>query len=87
MVFKWGELEGGDLLVLANFESVPLTNAVIDELKILAAEAVAKNNVKSAVLGITGIKRFLVKVYSQFSKDVPGVFSSYEDAVAYLVED
>lgn len=83
---KMGEIKGGDILVLSDFQNVPVTKAFIDEIKILAAEAVRAQKVKSAVLGITGIKRFLIKVYSQFSKDSPAVFSSYDEAIAFLVQ-
>ena len=53
---EMGSAKGGSLLVLSNFESVPINKLVIDQLKVLAAEAVKKQDVKSAVLGITGIK-------------------------------
>jgi hypothetical protein len=79
--------KGGHLLVLSDFKDAPLTDAVVDELKVLSAEAIKETKVKSAVLGITGIKRFLLTVYSQFSKDFPVSFSSYQEAVDYLVEN
>jgi hypothetical protein len=79
--------EGGDLLLLANFEKAPVSKAVIDEIKVLAAEDLKKRDVKSAVLGITGIKRFLITIYSQFSNDSPAMFTSYQEAIDYLVED
>lgn len=86
LAVKMGKEKGGDLLVLSDFKNVPVTKAVVDELKIIAREAVKEQKVKSAILGITGIKRFLITIYSQFSNDRPVPFDSYEEAVDYLIQ-
>tara|TARA_B100000809_G_scaffold261750_1_gene311238 strand:- start:963 stop:1334 length:372 start_codon:yes stop_codon:yes gene_type:complete len=82
-----GNEKGGDLLVLSNFENVPLTNSIVEEMKLLGAEVTKNKELKSALLGITGIKRFLLMVYRQFNKDQPLAFSTHQEAIDYLVED
>ena len=84
---EMGKAKGGDLLVLSDFKNVPITKVIVDELKVLAAEAVKEQKVKSAILGITGIKRFLITIYSQFSNDTPTPFDTYQEAINYLIKD
>jgi hypothetical protein len=58
---------------------------IVEEVKVLGQEVFKEKTIKSAVLGVTGIKKILLVVYSKFSKDDVVAFDRYEDALEYLV--
>jgi hypothetical protein len=75
------------VLVLTNIESVPINFQIFEEIKALGNDVFRKKVNRSAVLGITGVKRFLLKTYVKFTKDNAVPFSSMEEALTYLVQD
>ncbi|MDB4835391.1 hypothetical protein OAH12_02270 [Cyclobacteriaceae bacterium] len=77
--------EGG-VLVVSNFEKVAITCQIMEEAKVLGKEVFKDKTAKSAVLGVTGMKRILLSIYCQFTKDKVVAFGSLEKAVDYLVK-
>jgi hypothetical protein len=80
-----GASENG-VLVLSDFRDVPIGMAILEEMQELGKGVFSDKTIKSAILGVTGIKKFLLNVYTQFSKDNVVAFNSYEEALEYLVE-
>ena len=73
------------VLVLSDFTNVLIGIKIVEEVKVLGQEVFKNKTIKSAVLGVTGIKKMLLVVYGKFSRDDVVSFDVYEDALEYLV--
>ena len=78
------EAENVDRLYLLDLNGVPMTTEFADH-----AMRIAKRHVplmtKSAIIGVTGIKRMFFKTYLVFSKSKMRSFQTKEAALDYLV--
>ncbi|MFK7799290.1 MAG: hypothetical protein AB8E82_17705 [Aureispira sp.] len=70
--------------VLSDYSNIPIGNEIMQLLK---SNAAVFDNVKSAVLGVTGLKKFLLWGYNQVAKKQVLAFDTKEEALEYLVKD
>lgn len=77
----------GNLLILQNFEGTYANKEFMEEIKKLGKEVKDKVK-KNALVGITGIKKILLRAYIAFSgeKDIK-TFNTEEDAKEWLISD
>ncbi len=72
--------------VLSIFVNVPISKRIIDESVELGKEVFSKKTERSAVLGITGLKKVFLKMYCQFSSDAVYPFNTIDEAMSYLTD-
>jgi hypothetical protein len=78
---------GKNFLRLTNFENTFVTQKFLDEIKRLGKELMKEKKVKSAIIGIVGIKKIFVSAYIKFTGDENiKTFNNEEDAKNWLVE-
>ena len=74
------------VLLLTDFSDVKIHKVIIQRLKDAEARAVAKKVGKTAVLGISGIKRQILNFYNATTGSKAKAFSNKKDAVQWLVD-
>lgn len=74
------------LLTLDNFTNAYINTKVMSELKQLAEE-VNELNLKSAAVGITGVKKVLLTALSKIFKGKLASFDTLEEAKEWLVKE
>jgi dihydroxyacetone kinase DhaKLM complex PTS-EIIA-like component DhaM len=72
-------------LVLADFTNTALGAEVMTEMKKAAKEIVSAKSCKTAVLGITGLKKILYNGYVKFTGSQSKAFENKADALRYLL--
>ncbi len=75
----------GDVLVLANFGDTYMSEAAMDYLKSDESKKINAKIKKTAVIGIEGVKKILLGVYSKFMQKKIEYFKTFDDAREYLV--
>lgn len=75
----------GKFLTLNNFNNTFGTQEFMDKANRYGKEIFDERTEKTAVLGITGIKKILLTGYNQFVKNKQKPFSTKEAALDYLV--
>jgi len=75
----------GDVLVLANFTETYMSQAAMDYLKSDESERINAKVKKTAVIGIEGVKKILLGVYSKFIQQEIRCFKNFNEAREYLV--
>ena len=78
------------ILLLANFENVDLgrtsqRNEILQESYQLGLNVFLKKTSKSAIIGMSGIKKLFYNLYVRFSKHEIKLFDSKQAALDYLV--
>ena len=81
------EHKGDKLLCLISFEGTYTTEKVFDELKSKEALESMKNVEKTAVLGVTGIKKIFLNAYNQMTGKQIRAFNTKNEALEYLVAE
>ncbi|MBN1799738.1 MAG: hypothetical protein JW822_14270 [Spirochaetales bacterium] len=74
------------ILMLTDFSDVKIDKVIIQRLKDAEARAVAKKVGKTAVLGISGIKRQILNFYNATTGSNAKAFSNRKDALRWLAE-
>jgi hypothetical protein len=72
------------VLLLTDFSNVKIDKVIIQRLKDAEARAVAKNVGKTAVLGISGIKRQILNFYNATTGSNAKAFANKKDALLWL---
>ncbi len=75
----------GDVLVLANFGNTYLSEAAMDYLKSDESVRINAKIKKTAVIGIEGVKKILLKVYMAINKKDVKICNNFDEAREYLV--
>jgi hypothetical protein len=80
------------VLLLANFENVDLgkvseRNEILQEAYQLGLKVFNEKTKKSAIIGMSGIKKMFYNLYVRFSKHEIKLFDTKESALAYLVPE
>lgn len=75
------------LLVISDITNVLGSKEFMNEAKKLKHEVFDKRIKKGALLGVTGMKKVLLKSYNIFSKHKREAFDTKEEALDYLVKD
>jgi hypothetical protein len=73
-------------IVLNDFSTAPVSNEFMDLAKVCAREVFDEKTIKSACIGITGIKKILLGAFNLVAKYKIAAFNSKEEALNYLVE-
>jgi len=73
------------MLLIVDFRNTYGTEKVMTELKSPEAAEGMKNVKKTAVLGITGIKKILLNAYNKFTGKNVRAFNDMEEAQEYLI--
>ncbi len=71
--------------VITNFEGVKVGSEYMTRAKELGNTVFAEKMNKSALLGITGLKKILLKSYNMFSKNQQHPFDTLEEAKDFVV--
>jgi hypothetical protein len=71
---------------LADFTGTYGSSEFLNEANRLAKDHSDKRMIKSAVLGVTGIKKILLNTYNMFLKNKMVPFDTKEEALEYLVK-
>ncbi len=78
--------KSSNVLLLVNFEGAPTSNEFMDKLRDMAKEPAFANINKTAMLGMSGIKKIFFNTYLIFSNDKKAkTFDHESDAVSWLV--
>ena len=72
------------VLLLADLRNVPMTYEMSQKMNEVS-DVISPHIDKSAVLGITGIKRLFFNIYTYLSNENIQVFDTKEEALVYLV--
>lgn len=72
------------LLVLSDFRDTTVSSSFVSRAKKYGKEVFKVKSAKHAIIGITGVKKVLLKAYKTFSGDHIIAFDSEEEALAYL---
>ncbi len=90
-VIKTVELEAqmvsespAEVLILANVEGASIST--LTQLKQLGRAQIGPKTLKSAVVGITNLKSFLLRTYNRFSERDTAPFNTESEALDWLVE-
>jgi hypothetical protein len=75
------------ILLLTDYRDTPVTMRVVKEVEEVGRTVFRHKTLRSATLGITGIKKLLLKTYNSLSGDNIIPFDNYEEAVNYLIEN
>jgi hypothetical protein len=78
-------LKTGDVFVLANFENTYMSEAAMEYLKSEESININKRVKKTAVIGVLGVKKILLKVFNKINQIDAKTFDRFEDAREYLV--
>jgi len=78
-------LKTGDVLVLASFKGAYMSQAAMDYLKSEESIRINSKVKKTAVFGISGVQKILLKVFVAINKKDVGVFENEDAAKEYLV--
>ncbi len=76
----------GGLRVLTNYEGVLLNPQFMSKVKEMGKQAQGKV-VKSAVIGVSGVKKILLNAYNRYTKRNVVAFDTYQQAIDYLASD
>jgi len=77
----------GELLVLSDFSGTHGSVEFMDKAKKLGREVFKEKNKRSAVIGVTGLKKILLNGYNTFAADAIKPFDTKELALEYLVNE
>jgi len=77
--------QDGEVLLLANFSSSYMSEAAMNYIKSEESKRINLLVKKTAVIGIQGVKKILLKVYNAFMQKEVKVFEDFESAKEYLV--
>lgn len=72
--------------VLSIFINVPIAKKIIDESVELGKKVFSKKTERSAVVGITGLKKIFLKMYCSFSNDAVYPFDTIDKALQFLTD-
>jgi hypothetical protein len=72
------------VLILANVEGASI--ATLEQVKRLGKDTIGPKTLKSAVLGITGLKGILLRAYNTFAGSSSRPFETESEALKWLVE-
>jgi len=72
-------------IVLNDFSNAPVSNEFIELAKKYSKEAFDDNTIKSASVGISGIKKILLSAFNLIARYKITNFSNREEALDYLV--
>jgi hypothetical protein len=75
------------ILLITDFRNTYGTNKVMDALKTPEAMEGMKKVKKTAVIGITGVKKILLNAYNRFTSKNVYAFNTMEEAQEYLVSE
>lgn len=76
----------GNVLILADIRDCNVNSKFMNEIKRVGKELLAARAEKTAILGITGVRKILVRTYNVFSGDEILAFDDEEKAKEYLVK-
>lgn len=79
------QLSQEKFIVLNDFSTAPVSNEFIELAKKCAKEVFDQKTIKSACIGITGIKKILLAAFNLIAKYKIAFFDIKEEALDYLV--
>lgn len=83
------EIDGtpGKLLIMINFEGTRATTKFMSHAKQFGKNTVAPRDIRSAAVGITGVKEVLLKGYNKFTGRILRSFKTEAEALEWLVSE
>lgn len=75
-----------DHLAVADFTDTNATKAVNEYLQSEESKAASKYATKQAVVGMSGIKKMVLRVYMAFTGVKSGIFDTVEEALEYVTK-